>query len=108
MSNVNTGAPRTPHDLSHLVFSCGKMGRLQTLSCVPVMAGDSFEQDLVGSFRLSPMRRGLAVDSMVDIFTFYVPHRHIYGDAWITMMEEGVASDPITDTDDNQPIAIWA
>src|SRR5256884_2953589 len=25
---------------------------------------------------LSPLRRGLAIDSTVDIFTFYVPHRH--------------------------------
>src|SRR5206468_4098422 len=33
--------------------------------------------------RLSPLRRGLAIDSTVDIFTFYVPHRHVYGEQWI-------------------------
>src|SRR5438094_6528278 len=43
-------------------------------------AGDSFEMDAVGALRLSPLRRGLAIDSTVDIFTFYVPHRHVYGE----------------------------
>src|SRR5947208_9336842 len=37
----------------------------------------------VGALRLSPLRRGLAIDSTVDIFTFYVPHRHVYGEQWI-------------------------
>ena len=99
MSIAETGAPRTPHDLSHLVFSCGKLGRLMTLSTVPVLAGDSFEQDLTGSLRLSALRRGLAVDSMVDIFTFYIPHRHIYGEDWVNLMKEGVESTPITDVE---------
>src|SRR5437773_1464807 len=48
-----------------------------------VIAGDSFEMDAVGALRLSPLRRGLAIDSTVDIFTFYVPHRHVYGEQWI-------------------------
>src|SRR5438309_8807410 len=43
----------------------------------------SFEMDAVGALRLSPLRRGLAIDSTVDIFTFYVPHRHVYGEQWI-------------------------
>src|SRR5947199_5773112 len=30
----------------------------------PVIAGDSFEMDAVGALRLSPLRRGLAIDSM--------------------------------------------
>src|SRR5260370_12845936 len=46
-------------------------------STTPVIAGDSFEMDAVGALRLSPLRRGLAIDSTVDIFTFYVPHRHV-------------------------------
>lgn len=96
MSNIDLGADRTPHDLSHLVFSCGKMGRLMTLSAVPVIAGDSFSQDLVGSLRLSPLRRGLSVDSKVDVFTFYVPHRHILGDDWIEFLKEGVSSVPLS------------
>lgn len=99
MSIAETSARRSPHDLSHLIFSCGKIGRLQTLSAVPVLAGDSFEQNLVGSFRQSQLRRGLAVDSNVDIFSFYVPYRHIYGEQWIELMKEGIQSSPITDVD---------
>src|SRR5690606_41702129 len=53
---------------------------LITISTTPVIAGDSFEMDAVGALRLSPLRRGLAIDSTVDIFTFYVPHRHVYGE----------------------------
>src|SRR5690606_39727067 len=76
MSNIQTGAERMPHDLSHLGFLAGQIGRLITISATPVIAGDSFEMDAVGALRLSPLRRGLAIDSTVDIFTFYVPHRH--------------------------------
>src|SRR5690606_41523770 len=76
------GAERMPHDLSHLGFLAGQIGRLITISTTPVIAGDSFEMDAVGALRLSPLRRGLAIDSTVDIFTFYVPHRHVYGEQW--------------------------
>src|SRR2546430_1961623 len=79
MSNIQTGAERMPHDLSHLGFLAGQIGRLITISTTPVIAGDSFEMDAVGALRLSPLRRGLAIDSTVDMFTFYVPHRHVYG-----------------------------
>src|SRR3989442_11416063 len=46
--------------------------------------------DAVGALRLSPLRRGLAIDSTVDIFTFYVSHRHVYGEQWIKFMKDGV------------------
>src|SRR5437870_5186026 len=84
MSNIQTGAERMPHDLSHLGFLAGQIGRLITISTTPVIAGDSFEMDAVGALRLSPLRRGLAIDSTVDIFTFYVPHRHVYGSQYFT------------------------
>src|SRR5438477_491284 len=89
MSNIQTGAERMPHDLSHLGFLAGQIGRLITISTTPVIAGDSFEMDAVGALRLSPLRRGLAIDSTVDIFTFYVPHRHVYGEQWIKFMKDG-------------------
>src|SRR5258708_36920800 len=94
MSNIQTGAVRMPHDLSHLGFLAGQIGRLITISTTPVIAGDSFEMDAVGALRLSPFRRGLAIDSTVDIFTFYVPHRHVYGDQWIMFMKVGVSATP--------------
>src|SRR5690625_1725605 len=90
MSNIQTGAERMPHDLSHLGFLAGQIGRLITISTPPVIAGDSFEMDGVGALRLSPLRRVLAIASTVDIFTFYVPHRHVYGEQWINFMKVGV------------------
>src|SRR5271169_943742 len=72
MSNIQTGAERMPHDLSHLGFLAGQIGRLITISTTSVIAGDSFEMEAVGALRLSPLRCGLAIYSTVDIFTFYV------------------------------------
>src|SRR5262245_62251888 len=51
--------------------------------------------DAVGALRLSPLRRGFAIDSTVDIFTFYVPHRHVYGEQWIKFMKDGVNATPL-------------
>src|SRR5699024_3394040 len=90
-----TGAERMPHDLSHLGFLAGQIGRLITISTTPVIAGDSFEMDAVGALRLSPLRRGLAIDSTVDIFTFYVPHRHVYVEQWIKFLKYGVNATPL-------------
>src|SRR5580765_7637329 len=95
MSNIQTGAERMPHDLSHLGFLAGQIARLITISTAPVIAGDSFEMDAVGALRLSPLRRGLAIDSTVDIFTFYVPPRHAYGEQWIKFMQYGVNATPL-------------
>src|SRR5690625_4718412 len=90
MSNIQTGAERMPHDLSHLGFLAGQIGRLITISTTPVIAGDSFEMDAVGALRLSPLRRGRAIDSAVDIFTVFVPHRHVYGESWVMFLTDGV------------------
>src|SRR2546430_345817 len=97
MSNIQTGAKSMPHDLSHLGFLAGQIGRLITISTTPVIAGDSFEMDAVGALRLSPLRRGLAIDSTVDIFTFYVPHRNVYGEKWIKLMMFCQTEDGIRD-----------
>src|SRR5690625_7952058 len=96
MSNVQTGAERMPHDLSHLGFLAGQIGRLITISTTPVIAGDSFEMDAVGALRLSPLPRGLAIDSTGDIFTFYVPHPHVHRVGWISVIKDGVNASPLT------------
>src|SRR5947199_9805372 len=90
MSNIQTGAERMPHDLSHLGFLAGQIGRLITISTTPVIAGDYFEMDAVGALRLSPLGRGLAIDSPVDIFTFFVHDRYVYGERWINFLKAGV------------------
>src|SRR5256885_13674932 len=51
--------------------------------------------DAVGALSLSTLRRGLAIDSTVEIFTLYVPHRHVYGDQWIKFMKDGVTATPL-------------
>src|SRR5437870_11837364 len=95
MSNIQTVAERMPHDLSHLGFLAGQIGRLITISTTPVIAGDSFEMDAVGPLRLSPLRRGLAIDATLDFVTFYVPHRHDDGEQWIKFMMDGVNATPL-------------
>src|SRR5206468_4311674 len=95
MSNIQTGAERMPHDLSYLGCLAGQIGRLITISSTPVIAGYCFEIDAVGALRLSPLRRGLAIDSSVDLFTFSVPLHHVYGVQWIKFMMDGVNATPL-------------
>src|SRR5262245_54258170 len=90
MSNIQTGAERMPHDLSDLGFLDSQIRRLITISTTSVIAGYSLETAAGGALRLSSLRRGLAIDSTGDIFTFYVPHRHVYGEQWIKFMKDGV------------------
>src|SRR5262249_42664750 len=90
MSNIQTGAERMPHDLSHLGFLAGQIGRLITISTTPFIACDSFAMAAVGALRLSPLRRGLAIDSTVDIFSLYVTHRRVRGEQWMKFMKDGV------------------
>src|SRR5690349_1528239 len=78
MSNILTRAERMPHDLAHLGFLAVQIGRRITISTTPVIARASFEMDAVGALRLSPLCRGIAIDSTVDMLTFYVTHRHVY------------------------------
>ena len=80
---------RNRYDLSHYSFMSGKIGRLMTLSAIPVVAGDSVMLNMAGAFRLSPLRRDLSLDAMIDLFAFYVPHRHVYGDDWIDFIQGG-------------------
>lgn len=81
---------RYPTDLSHFGFNCGDIGSLQTLSCIPIMANDGVSFNLEGVFRLSPLRRNIVVDCAIDMFAFFVPHRHIYGQSWIDFIKDGV------------------
>ena len=81
---------RFKYDLSHMCFQAGRMGLLMTLSTVPVIAGDRIACNMEGVFRLSPLRRNLTMDAKVDLFYFFVPYRHIYGDTWIDFIKEGV------------------
>lgn len=86
---------RDTYDLSHWSFMVGAIGSLQTLACVPIVAGDSIDLNASIVFRLSPLRRNLYLDSVVDLFAFYVPHRHIYnsnsaGSRWEDFILAGI------------------
>src|SRR5256885_1145083 len=94
MSNIQTSAERMPHDLSPLCFLSRQICRLITISTTPVIDSDSIEKDDVYAVLHSALRRGLAIDSTVDICTFYVPHRHVYGEQWIKFMKDGVNAIP--------------
>src|SRR5262249_42715209 len=94
MSNIQTGDERMPHDLSHLGVLAGQIGRRIRDSAPAVTAGASFEMDAVVALRLAALRRGLAIDSTVDIFSFYVPHRHVYGEQWIKFMKDDFNATP--------------
>lgn len=80
------------YDLTSFCFDVGQIGRLKTIARYPVIAGDVYEIDLQGQFRLSPLRRNLTIDARVDMFAFFVPHRHVYGDSWIDMIKGGYGS----------------
>lgn len=80
---------RYPYDLSHYSFMTGKLGRLMTLTNIPIVAGDSIGLNIAGAIRMSPLRRDLALDALVDLFAFFVPHRHVYGDNWIDFIRQG-------------------
>src|SRR2546430_14811591 len=95
MSNIQTGAERMPHDLSHLAFLAGQIGRLITISTTPVIAGVFFEMDAICALHLSRLRRGLAIDSTVVIFTFYVPHPYVYYEQCINFLKDGAIAPPL-------------
>src|SRR5256886_16185474 len=76
-------------------FLAVQFGRLITISTTPLIASDSLAMIAAAALRLSPLRRGLAIASTVDIFTFYVPHRHVYGGQWIKLMKDGVNCSPV-------------
>ena len=69
---------RAKFDLSHFSFSCGKIGSLQTLSVIPTLPGDSFDIDVQMTARLAPLRRALSLDAHIDLYAFWIPHRHCY------------------------------
>lgn len=81
---------RYNYDKSHFSIMSGDMGRLQTLTMLPVVAGESLAINYGGVFRLSSLKRNLVLDAQVDLFAFYMPHRHAYGTDWTDFINQGV------------------
>ncbi|TWW07934.1 hypothetical protein E3A20_29380 [Planctomyces bekefii] len=78
---------RTLYDLSHLSHIAGQIGRLQSVSIIPIEAGASLELHLDGIARLAPTRKEIVSECQVDICAFYVPLRHTYGQDFITYLK---------------------
>lgn len=89
---------RYRYDLTHLSYMVGEVGRLMTLSVVPIVAGDSIAASLNGVWRTSPLRRDMVMDPRLDLFAFFVPHRHIYTN-WQDFIKEGMKEDETLATD---------
>lgn len=99
---------RQLYSLDHYTMKTGAIGSLQTLSVIPIVAGDSIELDAGIVTRLSPLRRNSYLDLMIDIFCFFVPHRHIYGTDWVTYMKAGIDEGTTFGTDSMQTDAnLW-
>ncbi|MCU6253265.1 hypothetical protein KWH86_23120, partial [Enterobacter cloacae] len=90
-----SGAARKGQDLTTPRAGAGPLLLLFPISTSPATADAEFPMAAFGSQKISPLRRGLAIDSTVDIFTFYVPHRHVYGEHWIKFMKDGVNATPL-------------
>lgn len=94
---------RHSYDLDSYIASVGKVGRLQTLQCLPVIAGDSMQIDFIGALRMSPLRRVVSMDAQLKLFAFYIPHRHIYSN-WVDWLKAGFDND-VSLADHNNPAA---
>src|SRR5690554_6959293 len=49
-----------------------------------------------GALLLSQIRRGITIDSTLDIFAFYYPHLHFYGDQSSNILKNGFHSTPLS------------
>ena len=81
---------RYPYQMETLTYKTMQVGRLMTIAQFPVIANDSIALMMPSIFRLSPLRRNLSVDARVDLFAFFVPHRHVYGEDWVNFLMQGV------------------
>lgn len=66
----------------------GQLGRLQTATIIPVVAGDSIEITMQGWCRMAPLKRQLQLDAVKDIFIVYQPLRH-YHSNWDDLILDG-------------------
>jgi len=84
---------RNKYDLSHLSHRALHIGRIQTLTVIPVEAGASLELSIDGIARLAPTRKEVVSECQVDIVAFHVPHRIVFGQTWIDFINEGMDED---------------
>lgn len=88
---------RSAYNLSHLAHLSGQIGRIQTVSVIPVVAGDSLSARISGILRMAQTRKEIVSECQIDICAFYVKHRHLFGNAaWMEFVRKGIQGD-VTD-----------
>lgn len=80
---------RNKFNLSHNAHIVGRIGRVQTISVIPVVAGESIELKLNGVFRMATTRREIVSECQIDILAFFVKHRHVWGQEFIDAAKLG-------------------
>lgn len=85
---------RNKYNLSHLAHVVGHIGRLQTISVIPVVAGDSINLSIDGVFRLATTRKEIVSEVQLDICAFFVKHRHVWGQEFIDAAKLGLQALP--------------
>jgi len=87
------GPPRYNYDLTHFSAIAGMVGKLNGITTIPIIAGDSMEIDLTTVVRQAPLVRQLTVDARHDVFAFYIPYNAIYPN-WQAWMKQGYEAIP--------------
>lgn len=96
---------RNLFDLSHFSMQLGEIGRLQTVTKIPTLPGDSINLEIAGVVKMSPLRRDLILDALVEFYAFWVPYRHIYGEDWLDFIRQGNDESVSFDSVDNDDMA---
>jgi len=92
--------------ISHLSYQAMQIGRVMPLGFLKVLPGDSVGLNTVGNFRLSPLARQIAMDTRVDLVSFYVRDRLVEPKAQ-TIIEEGFDSTVSFDTYTADSFTSW-
>lgn len=79
---------RSLWDLSHKVIQLLRVGRLQTIMRIPVLAGDSLSGSVSAFIRMNNLRRAVPFDLRADIWGFFVPYRFEYENLHDTLQAE--------------------
>ena len=66
-----------------------KLGRLQMVHRVPVIAGDQISISIQTALAFERLRRPFSLDAYTEMYAFYCPYRWTYGEALITALTTG-------------------
>src|SRR5437867_8439954 len=70
-------------------------GKLLDLIGVPHNFDTRWDPQRTREIGRASCRERVDIESAVDIFNIYVPHRNVYGEQWIKFMKDGVNATPL-------------